>query len=330
MQTSLSPNVCRVFLGCQPKKAVDELNLSKKITSCHPSSLPLPDHVDRFVALDRSPGRLKFSEALLGIHSTFDGSMILFENVVQVLYRPVPATAAKCPFLLYVRDGRAVDRCLIGVDDTGLRMRRIAQCLAKQPFGGLGVAQCRKQKIDCGSTGIDGSIQVAPATLHSNIGLIDTPGLVGRLEMTPHPLFQFRTIPLHPTPDRGVVRLQTALGQQLFDVAERERVPKIPADCAENDFWRRLPPLEDRRPSYILHGLFRLPATASNVATQPFPAACTMSSRINRRRWPISLSDTQRWVRKPRTYAVLGCGSNRVPRSEDRPIIIRKSRRVVM
>ena len=82
MQTSLSPNVCRVFLGCQPKKAVDELNLSKKITSCHPSSLPLPDHVDRFVALDRSPGRLKFSEALLGIHSTFDGSMILFENVV--------------------------------------------------------------------------------------------------------------------------------------------------------------------------------------------------------------------------------------------------------
>src|SRR6516225_7197124 len=87
--------------------------------------------------------------------------------------------------------------------------------------------------------------------------------------MTPHPLFQFRTIPLHPTPDRGVVRLQTALGQQLFDVAERERVPKIPADCAENDFWRRLPPLEDRRPSYILHGLFRLPATASNVATQP-------------------------------------------------------------
>jgi hypothetical protein len=63
MQTSLSPNVCRVFLGCQPKKAVDELNLSKKITSCHPSSLPLPDHVDRFVALDRSPGRLKFSES---------------------------------------------------------------------------------------------------------------------------------------------------------------------------------------------------------------------------------------------------------------------------
>src|SRR5664279_1712059 len=55
MQTSLSPSVCRAFLGCQIEKAVDELNLSKKIISCHPSSLPLPDHVDCFVALNRSP-----------------------------------------------------------------------------------------------------------------------------------------------------------------------------------------------------------------------------------------------------------------------------------
>src|ERR1022692_4703159 len=85
MQTSLSPSVCGAFLGCQIEKAVDELNLSKKITSCHPSNLPLPDHVDCFVALNRSPSRLEFSEALLGVHSTFDGSMILFENVVQVI-----------------------------------------------------------------------------------------------------------------------------------------------------------------------------------------------------------------------------------------------------
>ena len=38
MQTSLSPSVCRAFLGCQIEKAVDELNLTKKIISCHPST----------------------------------------------------------------------------------------------------------------------------------------------------------------------------------------------------------------------------------------------------------------------------------------------------
>src|SRR5450759_2770419 len=108
MQTSLSPSVCRAFLGCQIEKVVDELNLTKKILSCQPSNLPLPDHVDCFVALNRSPSRLKFSEALLGVYSTFDGSMILFQNVVQVLHRSVSTAGAQRPFLFTVGDRGAV------------------------------------------------------------------------------------------------------------------------------------------------------------------------------------------------------------------------------
>src|ERR1039457_947976 len=127
MQTSLSPSVCRAFLGCQIEKAVDELNLSKKIISCHPSSLPLLDHVDCFVALNRSPSRLEFSEALLGVHSTFDGSMILFENVVQVLHRSVSTAVAQRPFLLTVRDRGAVNRCQVRVDHSRLGMGSIAE-----------------------------------------------------------------------------------------------------------------------------------------------------------------------------------------------------------
>src|SRR3974390_966388 len=102
MQTSLLPSVCRAFLCCQLEKAVDEPNLTKKIISCHPSTLPLPDHVDRFVALNRSPSRLEISKALLGIHSTFDGSMILFENVVQVLHRSVSTAVGQRSFLFCV------------------------------------------------------------------------------------------------------------------------------------------------------------------------------------------------------------------------------------
>jgi hypothetical protein len=48
--------------------------------------------VDGFGALTRSPSCPEFSEALLGVHSTFDGSMILFENVIQVLHRSVSST----------------------------------------------------------------------------------------------------------------------------------------------------------------------------------------------------------------------------------------------
>src|SRR5664280_189151 len=141
MQTRLSPSVCCAFLGCQIEKAVDELNLTKKIISCHPSNLPLPDHVDCFVALNRSPSRLEFSEALLGVHSTFDGSMILFENVVQVLHRSVSTAGAQRPFLLSVADRGAVNRCYVGVDHSRLGMGSIAERLAKQPLGSIGVTQ---------------------------------------------------------------------------------------------------------------------------------------------------------------------------------------------
>jgi hypothetical protein len=129
----------RSYLGSQLEKAVDELNLSKKITSCHPSSLPLPDHMNCFVALNRSPSRLEFSEALLGIHSTFDGSMILFENVVQVLHRSVSTAVAQRPFLLSVGDRGAVNRRQVSVDHSRLGMGPIAESLAKQALGSIGV-----------------------------------------------------------------------------------------------------------------------------------------------------------------------------------------------
>src|SRR5271156_49084 len=139
MQTSLSPSVCRAFLGCQAEKAVDELNLTKKMISCHPSNLPLADHEDCFVALNRSPSRPEFSEALLGVHSTFDGSMILSENVIQVLHRSVSTALARRPFLLTVGDRGAVNRRQVSVDHSRLRMGSIAERLAKQALGSVGV-----------------------------------------------------------------------------------------------------------------------------------------------------------------------------------------------
>src|ERR1035437_4274663 len=164
---------------------------------------------------------------------------------------------------------RAVEAGPISIDDAGLGGRWVAESLAEQALGRSSIAQRRQQEVDSGTGGIDGPIEVTPRALHSNIRLIDPPGFVGRLEMTAQPLFQFGTVTLHPTPDRRVIRLQTALGEQLFDIAERERVPKIPAHGTKNQLRRRLPPLEDCRSSCVLHDLFRLPAPPAKVATQP-------------------------------------------------------------
>ena len=134
-------------------------------------------------------------------------------------------------------------------------MRSLAKSLAEQAFGRYGIPQCRQQEVYRSTGGIDGPIEVTPTALDSNICLINSPGSVGRLKMTPQSLFQFGTVSLHPTPDRRVIRLKTALGEQFFDIAERERVAKIPAHRTKNQLRRRLPPLEDCRSGYVIHGL---------------------------------------------------------------------------
>src|SRR5215467_13146903 len=58
--------------------------------------------------------------------------------------------------------------------------------------------------------GIDGPIEVTPTALHPNIGFIDTPGFVGRLEVSAQPLFSFWPLTLNPSPHRSVVGLQAA------------------------------------------------------------------------------------------------------------------------
>jgi hypothetical protein len=49
--------------------------------------------------LDRSPRRVKLGNPLLGLQASFDRSMILLQDVVPVLDRPVAATATQCSFL---------------------------------------------------------------------------------------------------------------------------------------------------------------------------------------------------------------------------------------
>jgi hypothetical protein len=67
--------------------------------------------------------------------------MILFQNVVQVLHGSVSTAVAQRPFLFTVRDRGAVCRRQVGVDHSRLGMGSIAERLAKQPLGSIGVAQ---------------------------------------------------------------------------------------------------------------------------------------------------------------------------------------------
>ena len=148
-------------------------------------------------------------------------------------------------------------------------MQRIRQRLAEQAFSRSGIAQAREHEVDRGAGGIDGSVEVAPTALDTNAGLIDTPGLMGWLEMTAQPLLQFRTVALDPALDCRAVGLQTAFAAQLFDIAERDRVPQVPAHGAKNQLGLGLSPLEDRRSDclFVISSGYQPPS--AKVATQP-------------------------------------------------------------
>src|SRR5580700_12134393 len=97
--------------------------------------------------------------------------------------------------------------------------------------------------------------------------------LLGRLELTAQPLFQFGAVTLNPTLDRRVIRRQTALGEQLFDIAQRARVAKIPTHGTQNQLWRRLPPLEDCRSGCVRHDRSVYQSTLQK--SQHIPRSCS-------------------------------------------------------
>jgi hypothetical protein len=104
--TELGRGQARILIsGSQIEELLDEADLTEDIIPAHPSNLPLPNHVHRLMALDRSPRRLELPKSQLGIDPTFDGSVVLLQNSVQVLHRSGPTTAAKHSFLLYIGDG---------------------------------------------------------------------------------------------------------------------------------------------------------------------------------------------------------------------------------
>src|SRR6516164_9984194 len=91
-------------------------------------------------------------------------------------------------------------------------------------------------------------------------------------------LLQLRAVILHPAPDRCVIDIETALLQQLLNIAQRERIAKIPPDGTKDDAGFGMPPFEDRRSGYHFAIVSRHQAATPKVATHPvhpsLPLAC--------------------------------------------------------
>jgi len=109
-------------LGGHIEEFVDDPILTLDVMPAQPPHLTIPNYIHRLIALSRSSRSLEFTKPLLSVHSPFDHAMVLLDDDVQILDGSVVAPTAERPLLLYVGDGRAVNRRRIRVDDPGLRM----------------------------------------------------------------------------------------------------------------------------------------------------------------------------------------------------------------
>ena len=108
---------------------------------------------------------MKLATLPFGVHSTFDGSMILFEDIIQVLHGSVSTTMAQSPFLLTVGDRGAVDRRQVGVDHSRLWMGWIARLTAiVEPDGSLNITATPTLETDYTYDPLNNLTRVSPGS----------------------------------------------------------------------------------------------------------------------------------------------------------------------
>ena len=172
------------------------------------------------------------------------------------LQKATGARLVESPRLRLMPPPRTGDGCTASVAEQPTRsptsLAPSRSCASPRSLGSF-AAPPRAHEVDRSASGIEGAGEGAPTAPDTNVGLIDTPGPLGGLEMTAQPLLQLGTVVLDPAPDGRVVRFQTALAEPLFAIAERERVPQVPAHSAQNQLGLGLSPREDRRSNGLLH-----------------------------------------------------------------------------
>src|SRR5437773_7683240 len=73
---------------------IDELVLRQDVTLLHPSDLTFAGLVDHFVTLNRLSCTTELTKMLLGTDPFLDGTVILLQDVIQILNWTVPATSS--------------------------------------------------------------------------------------------------------------------------------------------------------------------------------------------------------------------------------------------
>jgi len=198
--------------------------------------------MDRLIAGDGAPSSPKRSEMLTRVDPSLDRAVVLFQDVMQVRYRPVPTVFVQSAFSFEPHDRRRVRAVAVGVDNAGHGMVLPSQRFGQKAFCCGRVLLGREEKVEGRAGRIHRTIQVAPLALDPDVGLVHPPTVVGRVEPRAQTSFHFRGVTLYPSPHRDVIGVQASLGEQLLDIAESEkrRYQPTASRITSGSNWRHL------------------------------------------------------------------------------------------
>jgi hypothetical protein len=134
---------------------------------------------------------------------------------------------------------------LIGDHLIGGHLRR-ADGLLEELAGGLRVATRGHEHVDDLPELIDGAVDVTPPASHLHVGLINLPAAANSVSAGPSRLGQQRRESLDPAVDGDVIDLHTTFGEQLLNVAVRQRKAQVPAHCKDDHVGRQAEASEGR------------------------------------------------------------------------------------
>jgi hypothetical protein len=142
-----------------------------------------------------------------------------------------------------VLDHGRVDRGRVGNDLDRCHLQRSESSLEEPARRGR-IPAGRDQHVDDLPVLVDGPVDVAPDTVYPDICFVHVPPVARCVASEPGGVGQQRSEPLDPPEHRDVVDLDTALDQELLDVAVGQAVAQVPADRDHDDIGREPKPGE--------------------------------------------------------------------------------------
>src|SRR5450631_2287854 len=122
------------------------------------------------------------------------------------------------------------------------RLPLMPDCLLEEGLGRRYIAGAAEPEVDRLSALVYRSIEVGPVAAHLDIGLIDSPGATSGPAKAIPAFDELRCIPLHPTQDGGMRKVQSALRHHLDQIAEAELVAQVPAHAKDDHLAVEVPP----------------------------------------------------------------------------------------